>query len=204
MHWIRCDHKSVLKPSLTEWRVMCTFSEKSRYLCMFKKAHTKTPSTEGKWYESGARFAVFGEVISRLSHFKTQASSCYRLDLNREWLLCLVVQKKCWCWLVSHMRRQRLRHKPPHAHTAVYHSFPTIWSALKGSLLKCSLSLFALIQVCLISVCLSPSVHSIQFDARKPHQSNSYSTSSFNLEWSCHQDWHHHLLRHSPHSVHHI
>lgn len=45
----------------------------------------------------------------------------------------------------------------------------------------------------LFPVRLPPSVHSIQFDARKPHQSNSYSTSSFNLEWSCHQDWHQHL-----------
>lgn len=144
MHWNRCDHESVHKPSPTEWRVMCTFSEKSRYLCMFKKADTKTPSTEGKWYESEARLAVFGEVISRLSHFK-HTSIKLLLTRLQPWMAvvpCCTEEE-----LVSHMRRQRLRHKPPHAHTAVYHSVPTIWSALKGSLWKCSLSLFALIQV---------------------------------------------------------
>lgn len=38
-------------------------------------------------------------------------------------------------WFVSHMR-----HKPPHAHTAVYLRVLTIWSVPKGSLLKCSFS----------------------------------------------------------------
>lgn len=71
---------------------------------------------------------------------------------------------------VSHVR-----HKSPHAHTAAYHSVPTIWSVPKGSLWKYSLSVGS-----------HPDISRILM-----HLNLSYSTPSLNLEWRYCQDWHH-------------
>lgn len=68
-----------------------------------------------------------------------------RSELQRVFFWCFVAQTEVLGWFVSYMR-----HKPPHAHTAVYHSVPTVWSLLKGSLLKYSAGSFpdALLSVC--------------------------------------------------------
>lgn len=70
-----------------------------------------------------AQLAVLEEVISWLSHFKMQASSGYRLDSLFFFLLSCA--EEILGWFVSHRRQQRPPHRPPHAHTAVYHSVPT-------------------------------------------------------------------------------
>lgn len=80
------------------------------------------------------------------SHFNTQALSCYRHDLSRQSVfsvcasacVCLCV-RRCTStdWFLSHMWLQRPPRRPPHAHAAVYRSFPTTWLPLKGSLRKC-------------------------------------------------------------------
>lgn len=91
-------------------------------------AHTffKTQSSKGKLYERGTWLAVLDEVIQvQCSTFSLQDVSCQLLSATSELLMCFVLccKEEVQGWFVSHMRKQRLKHhKPPLAHTAVYHS----------------------------------------------------------------------------------
>lgn len=89
-----------------------------------------------------------GEVAHRLSwesrlfHFRMRVQSCYLLHLNCKGVLCFGASREGVSGPISltHVRQQRLGHMPPHAYAAVYRSFPSTWSLLKGSLLQCSVS----------------------------------------------------------------
>lgn len=102
---------------------------------MWVLTDAKIPSTqsesttiiEEKQHRSRAlKPEVLREVKSPHSHFSTRAASCFWHDLSRESVLCVRLPQ---CthktgWFLSHMWLQRLRHKPPHAHTVFIALFP--------------------------------------------------------------------------------
>lgn len=94
------------------------------------------PTRWGKWvrkWSPAGRFRRSNKLPFSLR------GTCLKLLSARSvhgFFLCFVALKKCWAGLFHTFTP---RHKPPHAHTAVDHSVPTIGSVLEGSLLTCSL-----------------------------------------------------------------
>lgn len=159
--------------------------------------------------ESGTKVelsVVLEEVNSWCSWLLSLQDTHLKLSARvKLWRLFLRRTEEVLCWFVS-----RMRHKPPHAYTAVYHRVPTIWSVLKGSLLKYSLSIGsypdALIPFLPFYLCTRTSLmhlnstkswlSSLLFIGR---ESVSFSPPTFNSEWSYCQDWHN--PRHGPYDV---